>query len=213
MPAGAGGTTPITDVAGRIPVTAGQHLAVDGSQNLAATYDSSGSKFSYVYAPPLVAGQAVAGLNAVTGELLVAATIEPDADKDGFGDETQDGCPSDGSTQGSCVTGLKVSGRKISYSLSAASTVKFALAKATKGRKVSGKCVRKTRKNRKKKACTRYVKSGATFNGSGKAGANTTTMRKLKPGKYQLTVTVTDAANRTTIKTKNFTVKKKHKTK
>jgi len=208
--AGPTGTTPIIDVPGRVPVTAGQHLAVDGSTNLVATYDSSGSKFSYVFSPPLAAG----GSSAVTGELLVAASIEPDADKDGFGDETQDGCPSDGSTQGSCVTGLKVSGRKISYSLSAASTVKFALAKATKGRKVSGKCVRKTRKNRKKKSCIRYVKSGATFSGSGKAGANTAKLRKLKPGKYQLTITVTDAANRATIKTKNFTVKKaRHKKK
>jgi hypothetical protein len=32
----------------------------------------------------------------------VAATIEPDADEDGFGDETQDQCPTDASTQGPC---------------------------------------------------------------------------------------------------------------
>jgi hypothetical protein len=34
--------------------------------------------------------------------LNVAATVEPDADGDGFGDETQDQCPSDASTQGTC---------------------------------------------------------------------------------------------------------------
>ncbi|HYU59196.1 MAG TPA: hypothetical protein VEK39_00410 [Solirubrobacterales bacterium] len=33
----------------------------------------------------------------------VAATLEPDADGDGFGDETQDACPSEGDTQGACV--------------------------------------------------------------------------------------------------------------
>jgi hypothetical protein len=32
----------------------------------------------------------------------VGAVLEPDADGDGFGDETQDACPSDASTQGPC---------------------------------------------------------------------------------------------------------------
>jgi hypothetical protein len=34
--------------------------------------------------------------------LLIGATLEPDADGDGFGDETQDQCPSSASTQGPC---------------------------------------------------------------------------------------------------------------
>jgi hypothetical protein len=37
-------------------------------------------------------------------EWLVQATVEPDADHDGFGDETQDQCPTDASTQGPCPT-------------------------------------------------------------------------------------------------------------
>ena len=32
----------------------------------------------------------------------VAATLEPDADNDGFGDETQDGCPTEASVQDAC---------------------------------------------------------------------------------------------------------------
>lgn len=35
-------------------------------------------------------------------EVLISGTVEPDADGDGFGDETQDGCPSDASVQGDC---------------------------------------------------------------------------------------------------------------
>jgi hypothetical protein len=35
--------------------------------------------------------------------LNLRATIEPDADGDGFGDETQDKCPSQAAAQGSCV--------------------------------------------------------------------------------------------------------------
>jgi hypothetical protein len=35
--------------------------------------------------------------------LNASALVEPDADRDGFGDETQDACPTDESTQGQCV--------------------------------------------------------------------------------------------------------------
>jgi hypothetical protein len=35
-------------------------------------------------------------------DLLVQASVEPDADGDEYGDETQDQCPTDGSTQGQC---------------------------------------------------------------------------------------------------------------
>ena len=40
----------------------------------------------------------------VDAYLLVNATVEPDADGDGFGDETQDGCPASASTHGPCPT-------------------------------------------------------------------------------------------------------------
>jgi hypothetical protein len=40
--------------------------------------------------------------NEFAAELLMNATIEPDADGDGFGDETQDQCPSSADTQGTC---------------------------------------------------------------------------------------------------------------
>jgi hypothetical protein len=33
----------------------------------------------------------------------LSAQLEPDADRDGFGDETQDGCPTDASTQAACT--------------------------------------------------------------------------------------------------------------
>jgi uncharacterized repeat protein (TIGR01451 family) len=38
----------------------------------------------------------------------VAASVEPDADHDGFGDETQDACPTDATTQGVCLADLSV---------------------------------------------------------------------------------------------------------
>ncbi len=41
-------------------------------------------------------------------QIDVSASLEPDADQDGFGDETQDQCPTDAGTQGPCpVTPVK----------------------------------------------------------------------------------------------------------
>jgi hypothetical protein len=35
-------------------------------------------------------------------EVMISGTVEPDADGDGYGDETQDGCPTDATAQGDC---------------------------------------------------------------------------------------------------------------
>ena len=41
--------------------------------------------------------------NAFNGVIVdLSAQLEPDADRDGFGDETQDGCPSSAKSQGAC---------------------------------------------------------------------------------------------------------------
>jgi hypothetical protein len=52
------------------------------------------------------------GVTAANAQRLlnVSATIEPDADKDGFGDETQDGCPTDPTQQLPCAPGTTPGG-------------------------------------------------------------------------------------------------------
>jgi hypothetical protein len=214
--------TPITEAAARVPVAKGQHLAVDTTKSIAAVYNSNGSKFSYLFAPPLVEGSGARGSNEAVNELLVAATIEPDADKDGFGDETQDRCPTQSTTQGDCdvtkpaVSGLKVVGDKISYTLSEAATVSFQLEKKQPGRKVGKKCVKKTAANKAKKRCSTFKKIGGAFSGGGAAGPNTATLpngKKLKPGSYKLTMTARDVAGNETVTSTTFKVKKKKKKK
>jgi hypothetical protein len=210
--------TPITEVSGRLPVKKGQHLAIDTTPSIAAVYNSNGSKFSYLFAPPLVDGSGARGSTEAVNELLVAATIEPDVDGDGFGDETQDQCPSQASTQGPCdttppvVKGLGVSKGVISYTLSEAATVSFLLEKKVAGRRVGGKCVKQSAKNRSHKRCARFKPIGAKFAGSGKNGANQVTLpngKKLRPGTYRLTMTAIDVAGNKTTKTTTFKVKKK----
>ena len=77
----------------------GQHLALD-TINAQVTYNAGGDKFTYVWQPALVDGQAArqSTYPSGTGELLVQASVEADRDRDGFGDETQDKCPSQAGT-------------------------------------------------------------------------------------------------------------------
>jgi hypothetical protein len=210
--------TKITEIGGRLPVSKGQHLAVDASQSIGIIYNSNGNTYSYLFAPPLVEGAGPRGSTEGINELLVAATIEPDADKDGFGDETQDRCPRQATTQGDCddtkpgVQGLKVDGDKISYTLTEAATVSLLLEKKSPGRKVGKKCVKQTPKNKAKKRCSKFKPIGAAFAGGGQVGVNTVTLpngKKLKPGSYRLTLTARDAAGNETTATTTFVVKKK----
>jgi hypothetical protein len=214
------GELKITEVAARLPVQPGQQLAVDISPSIAVIYNSNGDKRSYLFASPqLKEGEGQRASNEVLNELQVQATIEPDADNDGFGDETQDQCPTQATTQGPCdtsapgVTGLKVAGAKVSYKLSEAATVRFKLEKKSKGRKVGKKCVKQTQANKTKKPCPRF-KQIKSFSGPGAAGNNKATIpggKNLKPGSYRLTMTATDAAGNQTTKTTSFKVAAKKK--
>jgi hypothetical protein len=210
----------ITEAPARLPVRAGQQLAVDISPSIAIIYNSNGDKRSYMFAPPLQDGTGQRGSTEVLNELLVQATIEPDADNDGFGDETQDQCPTQAATHGPCdtnppaVTGLKVTkGKTVSYSLSEAATVSFKLEKKSKGRKVGKRCVKQTKQNKTKKACPLF-KQVASFSGPGAAGANSASIpKKLAPGSYRLTMTAQDALGNVATKTTTFKVAAKKKRK
>jgi hypothetical protein len=214
--------TPVREFDAHLPIKQGQHLALDPSATVNAVYASSGNKFTYIFEPPLVEGQGPRGSSDVTEELLAQATIEPDADGDGFGDETQDQCPSQAGTQGQCVSnpppppalavsGLGVSAGKINYTLAKEATVTLKLAKAKSGRKVKGRCVAPKRKYRRRPRCTRYVTVLAGIAGPGAAGANQVALprpqgRKLSKGRYRLTLTARDATGARVTATVRFRV-------
>jgi RTX calcium-binding nonapeptide repeat (4 copies) len=52
--------------------------------------------------PPKGSTQTTTGLLPAE-RILIAANVEPDSDRDGFGDETQDQCPTNATTQGPCI--------------------------------------------------------------------------------------------------------------
>src|SRR5262249_55804628 len=97
----------------RIPVPAGATLALwtpdMETANCAFTTSSSTDEIKWSNADPADPGVGVQlgdnaqGLKGVPMERInMAAVVEPDADGDGFGDETQDGCPTNASIQTAC---------------------------------------------------------------------------------------------------------------
>jgi hypothetical protein len=96
----------------RIPVDGGERLGLYGQAGGGFTYTcaygfSGGSANRIIWGnipQPVIGGPPVVPANGeVLGERIpMEAKLEPDADKDNFGDETQDQCPTVATTQGPC---------------------------------------------------------------------------------------------------------------
>jgi hypothetical protein len=99
-PSGGGG---VAEFAVRIPVSGGEHLGIGSAKEVLDC-----EVFTKMGKDEIgVAGEAAVGSMPALflkggWRLNVAADVEPDADHDGFGDETQDGCPTDARRQGPC---------------------------------------------------------------------------------------------------------------
>ncbi len=93
-------------------------------------------------------------------------------------------------------------GTKIRFTLSEQATVTLTFQRTLTGRLVDKKCIPATARLRKYKACARYVRAG-TYTFTDEAGPCTVQFEgvlpkrhKLAPGRYRLTVTATNAAER-----------------
>ena len=90
----------------RIAVQAGDRIGVlgDTSNLAAATQTSNSGDVFQGTSDPLTPGQPITGLTPYIGyKLDIEAVVEPDADNDGYGDETQDLCPFNASIQTACL--------------------------------------------------------------------------------------------------------------
>jgi hypothetical protein len=129
---------------------------------------------------PTLGQDVTSSLDAQGYQLNMRAVVEPDADHDGYGDETQDICPTDKSDHGLCtapvISDFKFSlnkfavekkgpvltpaaaaqGTTVILTLSKPAQVQFDMKLRTTGRLVGKSCKKSTSKNRKKKKCTRY---------------------------------------------------------
>jgi hypothetical protein len=106
-----GTTAHVTQVLTRRPIAAGQRLGWyinDGVGAMNEMYNDFTNQPECAYSSLVHPVGTV--LNYTTAScnhnlLLASGTVEADADGDGFGDDTQDQCPTDGSTHAACPTG------------------------------------------------------------------------------------------------------------
>ena len=87
----------------RIPVDAGDVIGFFVAATGSCASDPTTVGFGYHYKfLDITAGVTDELFGGGVGQLDVSALLEPDADEDGYGDETQDQCPTDAGAQGSC---------------------------------------------------------------------------------------------------------------
>jgi len=89
----------VNSFATRVPVQAGDFIGIfTGAENCTR---SMGGYVQHTGTGDVPVGGSAP--NPITGfQMSVSAILEADADNDGFGDESQDQCPTDASTQGAC---------------------------------------------------------------------------------------------------------------
>ncbi|HET9120678.1 MAG TPA: hypothetical protein VFN72_09090 [Solirubrobacterales bacterium] len=98
----------------RLPVKAGDVLGNNSKSpaDNASYFPAPGESFIELQ-PGLADGQmGTFALGADPLRLNISAVLEPDADQDGFGDETQDQCPANAGTQGPCPVAPVTSAKK-----------------------------------------------------------------------------------------------------
>jgi hypothetical protein len=187
------GTGEIEEYAARVPVRQGVHVALNAPSG-SAVYNQGGDKFTYLYAPPLVTGGAPQPSSGEpTGQLLVQAVIERDADRDGYGDETQDDFVKPR------LAGLELDRKAfrrstvLDYRLTEAAKVTIHVEKRKRGR---------------------WVELRGKLTDQGAIGNNEVTIRRrfggrwLAPGGYRLELVAKDAAgNKSAVKRIGFRIK------
>ena len=96
-------TEAISTFATRLPIPAGGYVGLTPPPGASRFLSSAlGSTYGQLYDDGVADGTIESMSAPVAGELFYDADIEPDADHDGYGDVTQDACPSDSTTQGAC---------------------------------------------------------------------------------------------------------------
>jgi hypothetical protein len=202
--------TGTSEFAARLRIRSGDSIGLNVS-NEKIVWANTASATGVVWGSPngfatgLADGASGAGQGQTARELLVQGVVEPDADNDGFGDETQDGCPGDPARQTSpCATGTPNPGGNppppaldapsitsarvtpASFRIDTTARVRFRLSEAARytltfdqilpGRRRSGRCVRQSRTVRTGTRCSVFVRRGSRSS-AGVSGANAVAFR------------------------------------
>jgi streptogramin lyase len=122
--------------------------------------------------PPVVAGTAAASDLRLTPTSFAAASSGPSA-----------------------LNARRRVGARVTFSLTLAASVGFTVHRRASGRRVGKRCVAPSKRTRKARACTRFVRVRGSFTRSGHSGTNAFKFRgrvggrTLRPARYRLTAT------------------------
>jgi hypothetical protein len=104
-------------------------------------------------------------------------------------------------------------GTTVTFKLSEPGSVRFTIDRSSSGRKVGGRCVRRTRANSNRATCKRWTAMKGSFTVVGRKGVNKIVLRgriggrTLAPGSYRLNARETDlAANRSATRRTAFRI-------
>lgn len=225
QPPNGGMPASMTIVPARVPIDQGDFVGLDVPNGPAVYYGTALPGSNYFDLTNPVDGGTVTKPSGQDRQIFYNADIERDADGDGFGDETQDLCPTDATRQLEClstadatapvVSKFSVSpkkfhvsgkgavitkksvpkGTKFKLTLSEAATVEFSVFRIVK------------KKSRLVHDFTRSARAGAnSFKYSGRYKPAFKT-KKLVAGRYKLTVVATDpSGNKSSSRSTTFTL-------
>jgi hypothetical protein len=88
----------------RLPITAGERVGImiDDATQIVGRGGVTGTDTDFFESFPSTTTPTLADTTDGVVEVAYNADVEPDADGDGYGDETQDGCPTNAATQSPC---------------------------------------------------------------------------------------------------------------
>jgi len=135
----------------RIPVSAGALFGLSSSKSIPTCFGIGAPGDTLAsFNPDVPVGGKAKPFESPDGILLsLAVVIEPDADGDGYGDESQDGCPQSAATQGTCpapppvvVTKLvgkpKLEGNVVAVKLTTSAPAKVTVTGSIRGKRAAG---------------------------------------------------------------------------
>jgi len=176
----------------RVPVQAGDRIALHGREGQETLVCETGSEEAHLAVFDPVGPGSTTLFEQGNGpfRVPVTASIEPDADNDGFGDETQDACPQSATTQVACPV--------VTLSTSATATKKAVTVLLTgtspANVTVNGKVSLGKGKKAKLKAGTKAVAPGAFTKFKLKFPAKLIKRLKELPPSKKLTLKITSTA-------------------
>jgi hypothetical protein len=132
-----------------LPIAAGDYIGVyvpAGGANCLSYSAGAGESYHHVLGDSGLDVSTYFNNLQASGLINAAAAVEPDADGDGYGDETQDGCPGNGAATGTCpVVSAPAPGPAATTDNGAALAVAVKRCKKLKTKPARKKCVKRAK--------------------------------------------------------------------